>query len=327
MSRNFCLTVYPTINEKEETSEIHLDPEAWNQDGLIRYFIYQIEMCPTTGRLHLQCYLETTRAVRFSALQKLEGLASAHIAARRGTREQAKHYCMKPVDGCNCLNCDEERKTPTKLEGPFEFGDWGSGGQGARNDLAEIHKQIKEGKSLKDICEQNPSSFIRYHRGIEKVKLMYSKPRDFKTHVVFYYGPTGWGKSHAANQRSSELYTKPTCNKYFDNYDGSMDAVIDDFKGWMPYTQLLAVMDKFGCMVDSKHGMVNFAAKNLYITSCVLPQNWYKDDVHFNWHEWARRVDEWWVADLGTKHKFLKSCKECFPHHCSLSENCVNKNA
>lgn len=284
-------------------------------------------MSPTTGRLHLQGYLETSKAVRFSALQKLEGLESAHFEPRRGTRDQARHYCMKPIADCECKACKDERERPTKIEGPFEFGEWEAGGQGRRSDLAEIHKMVKEGKSTKEIVEWAPAQYIRYHNGIDKIRALYATPRTWKTVVTLYYGPTGWGKSHRAFNTSPDAYSKPPCNKWFDYYDGSSDVIIDDFKGWIPYTTLLQTLDAYKCWVESKGGMVNFAPKRLWITTSVLPLNWYKEDTHFSWPEFARRIDEWWVADLGEKYKFLKSCQECFPHSCPLHvEKCLNKN-
>lgn len=56
-ARHWCFTEYTTKRFKT-WKELDL-----SQAG-IRYFVYQLEQCPTTGRLHLQCYIEFFQAVR-----------------------------------------------------------------------------------------------------------------------------------------------------------------------------------------------------------------------------------------------------------------------
>lgn len=65
--------------------------------GAVTYAVGQIERCPRTGRLHLQCWVEFAQPVRFSRLQRLRGLQPGYGYAepRRGTPEEATAYCTK----------------------------------------------------------------------------------------------------------------------------------------------------------------------------------------------------------------------------------------
>jgi Putative viral replication protein./RNA helicase. len=278
MSRNFCITVYP--REPENASDCVgdcLHPEEWDQN-LVRYFVWQLEACPETGRPHYQCYLETHRAVRFSKIKKLPGLEDAHVEARKGTREEAKTYCQK-----------EE----TRIDGPWEFGSWESGGQGRRTDIAEMVQDIKSGKSDLEILDKSPALYVRHYKAISHIRSLITPPRNFKTRVYFLYGNPGNGKSNLARELLPDAFWKQPSSIWWCGYHGE-DVVIDDFKGWMPYSDLLRLLDCYPLQVQTKGGQVQMVAKHLVLTSSVIPTKWYDPEkVRFNWEEFARRVDVW----------------------------------
>jgi len=67
----------------------------------IAYAVYQLEK-GLRGTEHFQMYFEFGNKMRLSALKKI--LKTAHWEKRRGTREQARAYCMKDdsrVEGTN----------------------------------------------------------------------------------------------------------------------------------------------------------------------------------------------------------------------------------
>lgn len=108
--RHVCVTLFKF---QAPASEFGFDEDD------VRYAVWQLEKCETTGREHLQMYIEAFKPHRLSRWKEIIGEPSAHIKVRRGTREQARAYCMK-----------EE----TRVEGPWEFGKWEKN-QGARNDI------------------------------------------------------------------------------------------------------------------------------------------------------------------------------------------------
>lgn len=88
----------------------------------IRYLIMQLEQCPDTGRMHWQGYVELSRASRMQGCKTLLACPTAHLSLRKGSREEARDYCLK----------EESRADPEGL--PYIQGDWDLGGQGTRTD-------------------------------------------------------------------------------------------------------------------------------------------------------------------------------------------------
>lgn len=248
----------------------------------IRYSVWQKEKCPVTGRLHLQGYSELKDSVRIPAFQKMTGLIGAHCEKRKGTREEAREYCMKSA---------------TRIEGPFEVGEWKEGGQGKRTDLDEVAKMVKDKKPIVEIADTFPTQFIKFHRGIEKLHFTLNRPVKMKPNVYWIHGPSGVGKTKLAYERSPNAYWKMNGNKWWDGYDGSSDVIIDDFKGDLEFAYLLRILDRYPINVEVKGGTIHFNPQNIYITSLEGPLHYipYTEDKT----QLLRRIDE--IIDLTPK--------------------------
>ena len=70
---------------------------------------------------------------------------SAPIEERYGTAKETIEYCKK--DG-NFMEFGRPKK------------------HGERNDLSDVYESLKVGRSLQDIIEEHPGTYIRYFRGI-----------------------------------------------------------------------------------------------------------------------------------------------------------------
>ena len=73
--------------------------------------------------------------------------------------------------------------------------------QGERNDLADVYESLKVGRSLQDIIEEHPGTYIRYLRGIERVQDFFRRKQQkleerVQPTVIVYVGRSGTGKSH-----------------------------------------------------------------------------------------------------------------------------------
>lgn len=80
----------------------------------LRYAACQVEKCPTTGREHLQAYIEFPAPRTLKSGKDVIGDVSAHFEVRRGSAEEARNYV---------------RKEETRVRGPWEWGEF-IGGQG-----------------------------------------------------------------------------------------------------------------------------------------------------------------------------------------------------
>jgi hypothetical protein len=137
----------------------------------VRYLIYQKEKCPRTGREHFQGYLELKKKKTIKGVKNIFG-EDCYVLPRRGSREQARDYV---------------RKEDSRIDGPWEVGDFGAGGQGARNDLRGAYDMVKENKKEKEILEALPSTFIRNYRGLREARRILTVPRHKKTRYIFFH--------------------------------------------------------------------------------------------------------------------------------------------
>lgn len=129
-----------------------------------RYVCWQRER-GANGTVHLQGYAEFDRPVRLAALKRW--LATAHFEPRRGTRDQARDYCRK-----------DDTRDEGDDAGPFERGEFSSGGQGHRRDLEEAVAALKEG-GIRAVVENHAASFVKFNRGFyELQRQLEVKPRD-----------------------------------------------------------------------------------------------------------------------------------------------------
>lgn len=136
--RNWCFTAYtqPVIPEEKT-----------------KYCVYQIEICPTTGKEHFQGYIEFIQKYSMKRVKELFNDNKIHLEKRMGSQAQANAYCTKK----------ETRKPDTK---PFFFGLLQ--GQGHRTDLDEIFEEIEEGKTTKEILQMFRGNGLRHINCIER---------------------------------------------------------------------------------------------------------------------------------------------------------------
>jgi len=222
-----------------------------------RYIVWQLEK-GENGTKHIQGYIELSSPRRIAALKKW--LPRAHFETRKGSREQARDYC---------------RKEDTRLEGPFERGDFGAGGVGRRNDLAEVKRKLDEGQTELSISQEHHETWIRHYRAYREYRKLVAKPRDWKTKVHVYWGASGTGKTRRAVQEAGkDAYRKPP-GGWFCGYDGQPNVIFDEFYGGVQYSEMLQILDRTACWVETKGGMANWIPRNIWITSNKSPTEWY----------------------------------------------------
>lgn len=269
MPKAFCLTINnPSLEEKLQFS-----------NELFSYSIYQTER-GDSGTLHIQGYVYCQRIVRIISIKKL--FPRAHIEIARGTIEENISYCSK-----------EE----TRIEGPFEHGTKPISSKGARNDIEYFRDAIREGKSDEDLLNLFPNMVAKYQKFIYFVRCSMVPRRSEKPSVRVYHGRSGTGKTRTAvgdNPGDCYIVSRPDSNRplWWDGYQGQPTVVIDDFYGWIPWSYILQLLDRYPFMVEIKGGKVNFNSKDIYITSNTTPENWYKNIPNNDLTPLLRRIDE-----------------------------------
>lgn len=211
-------------------------------------------------------------------------------------------------------------KEDTRIDGPYEYGQWADGGQGARSDIYSLHKLIKEGKSELEILDTMPAQWFRFHNAINKAKLLVEQKnrRSFKTEVYVILGPPRTGKSKFAMDTSPEAYWKSQ-DQWFDGYNSKDDIILDEFTGWLKFSDLLRMMDRYPMQVQNKGGFINFAPKRIFITSNYHPWEWYKSDkIHWNLEALYERVEHWIWIDKDSEPQHYEKFAELEANHFPL---------
>jgi len=267
-ARHWCFTSY--LNELE------------TDEDDARYLIYGREVCPKTGRKHLQGYVELNKPMRMSAAQKVIGDKVCHMGIRYGTRDQAREYCMKDKNF-------------------FEIGKWISG-QGHRSDLDDIVDQMKEGKRLTEIIYDDTKTYCQYRNGLRDVQAIVDKKTAKKfreVEVIVLSGPTGCGKTRQAMEEAT-YKTEGWQLKWWDGYDGDKVICIDEYNNDENITKLLNLLDGYTLRLDVK-GTSTYALWNkVYITTNLRREQFHPNCKPAHKAALNRRikwVDLWEVRD------------------------------
>lgn len=288
MSRTtgWCATLYTntTGNEDEKIQALQSTLAAVCENNRVTFGVGQVERCPTSGRLHLQCYLVTTTKLRLVTVKSFFGDSAPHLEARRGTHNEAVAYCTK-----------EE----TRVAGPWTFGQ-APAGQGFRSDLASVAQDIENGAlTQSNIREEAPSTFCRNRNGILDLLAHAAKKRtrDFRHVVVdIYYGEAGAGKTRKAHEDFPEAYTLETSacgnNIWFDGYTGEKVIIVDDFYGWIRFNFLLKFLDGYQLRLPIKGGHTWAEYDHVIFTSNSHPVTWYGWGDKISWAAFKRRVSK-----------------------------------
>jgi len=272
--KNFVFTVN-NYGSKDEAEQM---VENWIETGKCHYMVVAFEV-GASGTPHLQGYVELTKPpLKFRALMKYPLFARAHIEKRLGTAQQASDYCKKGDQthqewqdkGVNGANYGVNAAILTE-HGELKI-------QGRRTDLEQVYDAAKAGATTMEIIEENPAAYIRNFKGIEAVKDAMIKPRDHNeaTECICYYGPTGTGKTRKAVEDNPGAFIQgPGMKQWFDGYQGEKTVIFDEYRGQLPFGQLLKLMDRYAERVERKGGSCQFAGRLLIFTMPTHPRKLY----------------------------------------------------
>jgi len=227
------------------------------------------------GTPHLQGFICFGNAKTFSAIHSIPGLLRAHFEVMKGSVDSNITYCSK--------------------EGEYvEFGV--KPAQGKRTDLDEVVALIKDGKRIRDVVDSCPTQFIKFNKGIEKLIALQVQPRNAKTKVLWYWGPTGTGKSKLAFEKAyeaSSYYVKDPLNRWWDGYEQQEVVIIDDYRrDFSTFAALLRLLDRYPMSVEMKGATTQFNSSLIIITSPKSPSETWETRTEEELGQLLRRVDE-----------------------------------
>lgn len=270
--RNFCFTLnnYDKVTN-EKTGETRMAQAEWLRQRC-DYIVWGKEV-GESGTPHLQGYAETKNQIMFDTF--LKNCHDIDIRKRMGPTKAAADYCKKGEqshDEWKSLNING----PNYGKNADVFEEGTCSNQGKRNDIETCTDMINEGKRMKEVAEDNPQAFVKFHRGLLAYKSLVTPPRSTAPEVIVRFGCTESGKSMMAKYETNDAFVwKPQMGQWWDGYDGEEHVILEEFRGQLPFEHLLDLLDRYECKVQVKGGMVQFVATKIIICSPSPPWEWY----------------------------------------------------
>ncbi len=296
-SRGWCITSFG-VGEETSTQqrERYLDQVSTLNP---KYAIGQLEVCPDTGRYHIQGFVYCIGQKSFTQIQSI--FEGAHLQVMRGTPKQAWDYC-----------CKED----TRLAGtqPFYITE-PPPGQGKRTDWNDVRTAVRamvtDDKSDQEIMDEMYESHLplwvanasAMQKILDRERQKHGSNLREAPEVIILHGVTGSGKTMQAwEQAGSSVYAVPTCQKgtqpWFDNYQGQPHVLLDEMP-WegMSLQFLLRLLDRYPLLVPVKGAFVAWRPTKIWMTSNLHPDLWYPGALPVHTAAFQRRVSS--VTELG----------------------------
>jgi len=223
----------------------------------VQRIIGQREICPDTGREHVQLVASFNRPTRLAGVQRLLECPGSHWEPTRS--ENAVDYVQKE---------------DTRIEGSqFCVGSLPMR-RNSKADWDEVKRMAQENR-LNEI----PSDiYVRYYGGLNRIAQDHLRPIAMERSGIVYWGRTGSGKSRRAwDEAGVEAFSKNPNTKWWDGYRGEEAVIIDEFRGKIDISHLLRWLDRYPVSVEVKGGTRALNAKKLWFTSNIHPSLWYPE--------------------------------------------------
>lgn len=276
----------------------------------LKAYIYQLEKCPKTSRLHFQAFFEFYQRVSLHNIQ--QRLKAKNVLRYAEDGQNLEDQKALTAGGWRIMkgdvqdNLDYCSKIETRVDPtaePMRFGTFSIpvAGEAASADPPKQSKKNKELEkavalikdttkiaTITDIWKECPLAYIYHYQNLARALAeRFNKPRDrFQNpEVIVYFGPPGSGKTLKAvtdNPNVYKLHIPRDGDKlWFDGYAGQDTILLDEFNGQIPFRQLMTLIDRYELPEQIKGGFVQIQAHRWIFTSNVAPDKWYpKYDEH-----------------------------------------------
>lgn len=228
-----------------------------------KYWIVGKEVCPDTGRHHLQAYIYYKTQHTLSAI--IKRLKPAHVEIAKGTPEQNTDYCSKEGDFL------EHGERPVGAVGGLAKGRAAIALRNSTMLTTDLNHAVDRGEL--------PLSQLPL---MKKAKMLYYSAVQPYCHDdvrgVWYYGPPRTGKSRAAYAEFPGAYRKAQ-HKWFCGYQMEDVILLDDLDTDCLGHYLKIWMDRYPVCAETKNGQVQLRHKKFVITSNYLPEELFKDKI------------------------------------------------
>lgn len=307
--RNWCITSFDTRFFK-----------IWPTltDSRIRLLSFQLEKTTTTGKVHLQVYLETYSPITLSSVKTILGDSTLHAEQRRGTRLAAYDYTRKEDNDYWYQLYPQWVEHGARIPGTEhkQIGVF-STRQGERTDLLNVIDMVRADKNELQIAETCPREYIKFSTGIKRWLQQRAFRRAGKyshVEVILLKGDPGLGKTRYAKDRHGyeNVYT-PKWNGtkfWFDGYQDQSVLLINEIDHQnIRLEYFLQLTDNWYLELEQKGSSTVSNWHTIYITTNDPVEMWFnywEGRTIANQKAFARRID--CIVDFGENHQAINLC-------------------
>lgn len=297
--RNFMFTKYFNSQAAAEEWCKTQDGVVWPTNPRIALWSMQVELCPTTKRVHVQGFVGLSKKTTMTFKSFQTNVVGRNVHVEKAFKvEQAFAYCQKEK---------------TRVAGPWTHGEVGKAG--ARSDLKAFKEDCEKGVKESELQKAHYSIEARHGRYFEKMVYRHKcqNTRTEETECHIHWGDPGTGKTFQVKKWVEEelkldwakdVYS-PVCENgskclWWDDYNGEKVCFIDEFAPWAFNFNTFKKMaaNSTALAVQCKGGKVQFRSKYLVLTSNDNPRTWWKLDSDNN------------VAKAQAFRRRVKACKQ-----------------
>lgn len=236
------------------------------------YLIVAKEIAPTTGLPHLQCFIrfKNQRHMK-SVIQEFPG---CHVTLHDHKSDKGIEYCAaegpKYTGKPGWVSCEEFGVRPsTPQEKGAQIADkW-----------SQARSLAKQGK----FEEIDSELYVKYLGSFKRIRAdaeLDTPIEDTEDKHLWYYGPTGTGKSRTARENHPELYLK-MCNRWWDGYTNQETVLIEDIDknhdGLLHHMKIWA--DRYPFPGEKKGSCCKIRPKLIIVTSNYHPSDIWPDQT------------------------------------------------
>lgn len=166
--------------------------------------VFGKEICPHTGKKHLQGYFHLPNTKTASAVHKLISLDGIWIKPANGPPSSNFDYCSADGDFAEWGTRPADPVTQCKIN----------------NDAYRHFIQLSKDSDFKKIEELYPSLYVKYNNMMYRTAAKYAKKPDALSGCCgeWWYGPKSTGKTTAAHKLNPFVKSK---DKWWDGWDNS----------------------------------------------------------------------------------------------------------
>lgn len=247
----FTINNYTASSTPEFDESVHL------------YLIYGREV-GKEGTPHLQGYVKFKVQKMFSSVKKLFD-PTAHIEPMYSTAPECIQYCKKDGDF-------EEFGTPPETRSS-------AASKKMKRNWDEAYEAAKRG----DFDAIPKNMLTQYYAAYKRIRQDNpDTPDDLEDPCgLWFYGPSGVGKSHTARARYPDYYDKPL-NKWWDGYKNQKTILLDDVDHthakWIGH-HLKRWADRYSFPAEQKGTTIQIRPERIIVTSQYTIDELFQEDA------------------------------------------------